>query len=81
VKLTVKEAAARASVCESVIRGWIKSGLLPHYRLGLPGRRGKIVIEVEDLDGMLANFKVSGPAPKPAPKSKPITLKHLRLPF
>jgi hypothetical protein len=76
--LSVKEAAAHARVCESVVRGWIKSGLLPHYRLGL--KRGKIAIAIEDLDGLLAGFKVAKKEPEPtkapAPKS---AFKHLRL--
>lgn len=79
--LTVAEAAGRARVCESIVRHWVVSGQLPHYRLGRKGKRGKIVIAVEDLDGLLASFKVSGQAAVPAPtprKPKPV-LKHLRL--
>lgn len=79
--LTVAEAAVRACVSEGVIRGWISSGQLPHYRLGMPGRRGKIVIEVEDLDGVLASFKVGKKKPEPpkAPAPRPPVLKHLSL--
>ena len=79
--MTVAEAAKHARVCESIIRQWVSSGLLPHYRLGAKGRRGKIMIEVDDLVETLASFKVTGPASKPAPKTKPkVTLRHLRLP-
>lgn len=77
--LTVAEAATRASVCESVVRGWIKSGQLPHYRLGM--KRGKIAIAVEDLDGLLASFKVGKKQPEPvkAPAPRPSSFKHLKL--
>ena len=79
--LTVADAARHACVCESMIRQWIRDGTLPHYRLGALGKRGKIVIAVEDLDGVLANFKVSGLASKPAPKpATTVKLRHLRLP-
>ena len=80
--LSVKECAEHATVCESVVRGWITSGLLPHYRLGLPGKRGKIAVAVEDLDGLLASFKVTGAVSVPTPKPQPVRrpLKHLRLP-
>ena len=43
--LSVREAAARAAVCETVIRAWVADGTLPHYRLGRKGSRGKIVIK------------------------------------
>ena len=35
--MTVKQAAAHATVSESIIRAWVASGGLPHYRLGKPG--------------------------------------------
>ena len=55
--LTVKEAALRACVCEALVREWVASGQLAHYRLGAKGRRGKIMIAVEDLDGLLAELR------------------------
>lgn len=74
--LTVKEAAARACVCEAVVYGWCSAGRLPHYRFGL--KRGKILIAVEDLDALLAAFKVGAkPEPKTAPARSKFT--HLRL--
>jgi hypothetical protein len=83
--LSVAKAAEHACVCESIIRSWIADGTLPHYRLGKKGTRGKIVIAVEDLDGVLANFRVEkrkpepvkAPAPKPAPARS--GFRHLRL--
>lgn len=74
--LSVKEAAARACVCDAVVYGWCAAGRLPHYRVGL--KRGKILIAVEDLDALLGSFKVGAtPEPKPAPARS--TFKHLRL--
>jgi hypothetical protein len=75
----IKQAALHACISETILRGWISSGQLPHYRLGSKGKRGKIVIAKEDLDGFLANFRVSGPAtPAPKPSVTP-TYKHLKL--
>jgi len=80
--LTVAEAAAHATVSEGLIRQWVKEGTLPHFRLGAKGKRGKIMIAVEDLDGLLVSFKVShqpksGPVKAPAPRRT--SFKHLRL--
>jgi hypothetical protein len=78
--LSVKEAATEAHVCESIVRGWLSAGQLPHFRLGSKSRRGKILIAREDLMELLASFKVPGrlPAhtPKPAARAK---LRHLNL--
>ena len=60
--LTVAEAAARAAVSESLVYAWCADGTLPHSRLGRKGKRGTIRIAVEDLDGVLAAFKVSKPS-------------------
>jgi excisionase family DNA binding protein len=76
--LSVKQCAKRAGVCESVVRGWVATGKLPHYRLGL--KRGKITVAIEDLDALLATFRVTGRASSPALSAKPARLKHLRMP-
>ena len=79
-RMTVKQAAAYACVCESVVRGWVASRKLAHYRLGLG--RGKIIIERDDLDALLASFKVTkkGPEPAKAPaRPRQVTLRHLRV--
>jgi hypothetical protein len=78
--VTVREAAIHACVCESIVRSWVASGQLPHSRIGTLGKRGKIVIAKEDLDGFLANFKVAKKSPVPA-KSKTVrksTFQHLK---
>jgi hypothetical protein len=55
---------------------------LTHLRVGLPGKRGKILIREEDLDAYLAGLKVEGPkaAPLPSPKPRPLRLNHLHPP-
>jgi excisionase family DNA binding protein len=58
--MTVAEAAKRACVSESLIYAWCAEGTLPHTRVGRRGRRGHIRIAVEDLDGVLAAFKLEG---------------------
>jgi excisionase family DNA binding protein len=78
--LTVAEAATRACVSEGLIRQWVADGTLPHYRLGARGKRGKIMIAVEDLDGALASFKVSKKEPEPRKAPAPRhAFKHLKL--
>lgn len=76
--LTVKEAAKTAGVCEGVVRAWVASGKLPHFRLGRPGRRGKIVIASEDLSGFLTALRTGGQVVKPKPRP-PETYKHFRV--
>ncbi|QDU18927.1 helix-turn-helix domain-containing protein [Urbifossiella limnaea] len=77
--LSVKDCAKRAGVCESVVRGWIKTGQLAHYRLGL--RRGKIVVDLADLDALLATFRVErkGLEPRQTPAPPKSVYRHLRL--
>jgi hypothetical protein len=79
--LSVKAAAARAGVSEGLVRRWVAAGLLPHFRLGSPGKRGKIGIAPEDLDALLASFKVGKRdlEPTPAPSPPRSSFKHLRL--
>jgi hypothetical protein len=80
--MTIKQAAAHAGVCQTVVYGWVTDRLLPVYRLGGKGSRGKILIETGDLVEFLRSCRVeaAGPASVPAPKPKPIRLRHLRLP-
>lgn len=77
--MTIKEAAAHACVSESIIRAWVASGLLAHYRLGAPGKRGKIVIKVEDLDAFLARQRVEKAAPVPTVKKPKVAFRHLKV--
>ena len=80
--LTIKEAAARARVSETLVRGWVRDGSLPHFRLGAKGKRGKIAIAPEDLDALMASFRVvavSVQRPERKPAARQPVLKHLRL--
>lgn len=84
IYLTVDEAAGRACVSPGLVRGWVRDGLLPHLRVGSRGRRGKILIDPTDLDGLLASFKVAArravPAAPPPPAAPPASaFTHLRL--
>ncbi len=85
---SVKDVSARTGASEAIVRGWIRDRLLAHFRLGAKGRRGKIAIAAEDLDGLLASFRVvaarpNEPAnesvPKPVPAARKPALKHLKL--
>jgi excisionase family DNA binding protein len=75
MKLTSKQAAQRAGVSVSLLCQWCRDRLLPHYRCGKSGRRGKILVEESDLDAFLAGCRVEAQVPEaPLPP-----LKHIRL--
>jgi excisionase family DNA binding protein len=76
--LTVRQAAERASVCASVVYAWVAAGMLPHFRLGMPGRKGSIRIAEADLDAFLASQRREG-RKESAPPPQPLKLKHLQL--
>ena len=78
--MSVTRAAAYACVCEKVVRAWLRQGL-PHFRLGVKGKRGHIRIARDDLDAWLADFKVTKNAPEPvtSPALPRSVFKHLRL--
>jgi excisionase family DNA binding protein len=80
--VTVRQAAERAAVSESLVYAWVADGTLPHTRLGRKGKRGTIRIAVEDLDGILAEFKVgtrpTPPPPAPVKPPRPL-LRHVKL--
>lgn len=48
--LTIKDAARLLGVSPSLVYEWCREQLLPHYRYGGSGRRGKIMISLADLD-------------------------------
>ena len=56
--LTPKEAATRAKVSRSLICTWCDERRLPHVRAGESGKRGRILIRVEDLEAMLRLLRV-----------------------
>lgn len=79
--LSVKAAAARAGVCVAIVYGWVAARVLPHFRVGAVGKRGKIVIAEADLDAFLQQLRVQAaePEPNPAPRPAKPRLKHLRV--
>lgn len=56
--LTVRQAAGHAEVSESLIYAWCNDGTLSHSRIGRKGKRGHIRIAIEDLEIVMASFRV-----------------------
>ncbi len=56
--LTVVEAASIAGVSPSLIYGWCAELLLPHFRFGTKGRRGKILISPAELETFMQSCRV-----------------------
>ena len=74
--LTVKQAAARLRISPSLVYSWCEDHLLPHYRMGGKGKRGKILIEEAVLEAFLQSRKVeSRDGDSPALDLKHITLR------
>ena len=73
--LTVKQVAAQLRISDSLVYSWCEDQLLPHYRMGGKGKRGKILIEEAALDAFLQSRKVEG---KPVDASS-LGLKHITL--
>jgi excisionase family DNA binding protein len=74
MKLTIKQAAVAADVSESLVYQWCQERRLPHYRFGGSGKRGRILIDDEELKTFLASCRV--PAGEQAPPAG--TLRHIR---
>ncbi|QEL19279.1 helix-turn-helix domain-containing protein [Limnoglobus roseus] len=83
--MSIKQAAFYCCVCPNLVRDWVKTGRLAHYRIGAAGKRGKILVLKDDLDQLLASFRVSTPVTQPAvpraskPVSPHVKLKHLKI--
>ena len=73
--MTVKQVAARLRISDSLVYGWCEDHLLPHYRMGGKGKRGKILIEETALDAFLQSRKVESGADD----SSILDLKHITL--
>ena len=56
--LTVKQVAERLRISASLVYSWCEEKMLPHYRMGCKGKRGKILIEEAVLDAFLQSRKV-----------------------
>jgi excisionase family DNA binding protein len=74
MKLTPKQAAARAGVSVSLIYELCSQGRIPHYRLGGRGKRGTIRVEDTDLDAFLAECRCETSA-----DADTIRLNHIKL--
>ena len=74
--LTVKEVSKRLRSSTSLVYSWCDDHLLPHYRMGSKGKRGKILIEEAALDAFLQSRRVEC---KPVDASS-LGLKHITLP-
>jgi len=48
----------RLGVSPSLVYAWCEEQLLPHYRMGGKGKRGKILVEEFALDAFLQTCKV-----------------------
>ncbi len=55
--LTVQQAAEQISVSESLVYEWCAEGVLPHYRFGRKGRRGRILIDETEFAAFLAGCR------------------------
>ena len=73
--MTVKAAADRIGVSDSLIYEWCSAGQLVHFRFGRKGRRGKLLIDEKDLDAFLAACRHEA-RPDTAP---PPPLKHIKM--
>jgi excisionase family DNA binding protein len=73
--LTVKQVAERLRISASLVYSWCEDRVLPHFRMGGKGKRGKILIEEAALDAFLQSRKVEG---KPVEASS-LGLKHITL--
>jgi excisionase family DNA binding protein len=51
--MTVKEAAAKMKISESLVYQLVTEGRLRCFRIGSQGRRGKVVISAEHIDAFL----------------------------
>ncbi len=56
--LTVKQVARRLGISASLVYSWCEQHMLPHYRMGGKGKRGKILIEEAALAAFLQSCKV-----------------------
>lgn len=47
--LSIKQVALRACVCENVVRSWVSTGILSHYRVGCSGKANRCVNDTKRL--------------------------------
>jgi excisionase family DNA binding protein len=73
--LSANQASKMIGVSVSLVYEWCAAGLLPHYRMGRAGKRGKILIEEAEFDQFLASCRREARANNPIQPLKHITLR------
>jgi excisionase family DNA binding protein len=73
--LTVKQVSEKLRISASLVYSWCEDQLLPHYRMGGKGKRGKILIEEAALDAFLQSRRVESRAVD----ASSLDLKHIAL--
>jgi excisionase family DNA binding protein len=64
--ISVKAAAKKIGVSQALVYQLCAEGTLPHYRVGGKGKRGKIVIDPNELENYFQGRRV-----EPAPGTQP----------
>ena len=59
--------AKRLGISQSLVYGWVESGVLPCYRMGAKGKRGCIRIDPDELAGFLAGLRNEAATPDEEP--------------
>lgn len=72
--LTLKAAAERMGISTSLLYTLCRERRIEHIRIGVHGKRGKILIEPNVVDSFLKGSTVRSEAPQP-----PIAFKHIRM--
>jgi excisionase family DNA binding protein len=78
--MTVKNAAERMGISDSLVYELCACGSLPHVRIGRPGSRGCIRLTEADIQEFLANQKVVVSVPARALPPQKKRFKHVVLP-
>jgi excisionase family DNA binding protein len=58
MKLTPRQAAEKIGVSESLVYQLCQEKRLPHFRVGGEGRRGKSLIDEQDLEAFMQGCRV-----------------------
>jgi len=72
IMLTPKQVSEQIGVSDSLVYEWCAQRLLPHFRFGRQGKRGKVLIEQADLDAFLAAHRQEA-------KPTILPLKHIQM--
>jgi excisionase family DNA binding protein len=81
-RLWVAGAAEYLGVCKGTVYALVAAKALPHFRVGRPGRRGRIVILESDCAAYLQAHRVGAdesPAAAPRPPRTRSAFRHLNV--